>query len=372
MKKIAIITLHRVRNYGSVLQTYATQKVLSDLNTDPVIIDYYRKDQKKEDLLDNTINISGVFNRNFLTRIIGKIVLKKTIDNQLRVYSSFLDNNIKLTDKKYYSFNELEENPPVADIYLTGSDQVWNSTWNKGIDKAYFLEFVPKGKRRVAYAASIGKEKLDEEEKEITKEMLEKYEFIGVRESSAKEIINDLGIKKNVEHVLDPTLLLNKKEWEKFEVDIPEKGKDYILVYQLNSRNKEFDRYVKNLSKNKKIKVIRVSNQGYQKIKYGKFKNCPTVEEFISYFINAKYIVTDSFHATAFAINFNKQFVDIFPPKFSKRLQSILDLTGLQDRKIEDFNNFDIIEKKIDYTKVNKIMEDERKKSIEFLKKEIS
>ena len=372
MKKIAVITLHRVRNYGSVLQTYATQKVLSDLNTDPVIIDYYRKDQKDDVLLDNTIKASGVFNKNFLTRMVGKIILKKSINNQLKVYNDFLNKNVKLTKNKYYSLEELKENTPVADIYMTGSDQVWNSSWNKGIDKAYFLDFVPKGKRRVAYSGSFGKEKLDDEEKEITKEMLEKYEYLGVRESSAKEIINDLGIKKNVEHVLDPTLLLDKKEWEKFEIDIPEKEKEYILVYQLNSRNKEFDKYVKNLSKNKNIKVIRVSNQIYQKLKYGKFVNCPSVEEFISYFLNAKYIVTDSFHATAFAINFNKQFVDIFPPKFSKRLQSILDLTGLQDRRITDFNNFDIIEKKIDYKKVNKIMENERKKSIEFLKKEIS
>ena len=79
MKKIAVITLHRVRNYGSVLQTYATQKVLSDLNTDPVIIDYYRKDQKDDVLLENTIKASGVFNKNFLTRIIGKVILKKKL-----------------------------------------------------------------------------------------------------------------------------------------------------------------------------------------------------------------------------------------------------------------------------------------------------
>lgn len=370
MKKIDVITLHRVKNYGSALQTYATQKIIKRLGYDCEIIDYYRKGQKESEVLEYAINGSHIFKKNMITRQMGKIFLGASIKKQIKIYNDFYSKNVKLTKKKYYSLEELKNDVPEADVYCTGSDQVWNSDWNKGIDKAFFLDFVPNGKRKVAYAASFGKEQLDNFEIDETKQLLSKYDCIGVRESSAKRIIEDLNISKKVEHVLDPTLLCSKEDWMELKVDIPHKDK-YILVYQLNSRNKKFDRYVKELSKYKKLPIIRVSNVGYQKYKYGKFVNCPTVEEFISYFINASYIVTDSFHATAYAINLNKQFIDIFPPKFGTRLQSILDLTNLQSRKVIDFNNFELIDEKIDYAKVNEILESEREKSLNFLKNAI-
>ena len=366
--KVALITLHNVKNYGSALQTYATQTILEKLNCEVKVINYYRKDLIENNLLETRINSSKVFSKNCITKVIGRLFLKSSIKKQSEKFNDFLNKYIHLT-KKYFSNEELKSDLPIADIYCTGSDQVWNSDWNNGIEKTFFLDFVPDDKKRISYASSFGKEKLNEEEKAITKEMLEKYQYISVREKSAKKIIEDLGIK-NVEHVLDPTLLLNKNEWEELKVDIKHKEK-YILVYQLNTKNPEFDKYVKNLSKYKKIPIVRVSNVSYQRYKYGKFVNCPTVEEFISYFLNAEYIVTDSFHATAYAINFNKKFLCIFPKKFSTRLQSILDLTGLQERRVLDFNKLDIIDNQIDYEKVNRIIDDERLKSINYLKKAI-
>ena len=142
----------------------------------------------------------------------------------------------------------------------------------------------------------------------------------------------------------------------------------YILVYQLNSNNPQFDKYVKKLSKKKKMPVIRISVVNYQILKYGKLAFCPSVNEFLSYFDKAEYIITDSFHATGFSINFNKKFICIFPEKFSTRLQNILDLTGLQERQVKDCEDYSIIDKEIDYKRVNKIIENERKKSIDFLR----
>lgn len=365
--KVGLITLHNVKNYGSVLQTYATQKLFRDLGCEVDVINYSRKELMDENLLENRINTSRIFSQNFITRMIGKILLGNSVKKQCKVFNEFLNKNINLT-KRYNSFEELVENVPEADIYCTGSDQVWNSDWNKGIQKAFFLEFV-QDKPKISYAASFGKSELDQEEIEITKEMLKKYDHISAREKSAVKIIHDLGIKE-VEHVLDPTLMLNKEEWSKLKTDIKHKGK-YILVYQLNTKNPEFDQYVKKLSRIKKIPVIRVSNVIYQAFKYGKFVYCPTVNEFLTYFLNAEYIVTDSFHATGFSINFNKKFVSIFPKKFSTRLQSILELTGLENRRVQDFNNFSIIDKEIDYQKVNEIIEKERKKSMDYLKNAI-
>ena len=366
--KIGLITLHNVKNYGSVLQTYASQKIFKNLGFDVEVINYSRKDLIDEKLLENRLNSSKVFNRNFATRFVGKILLKKSITKQCKIFNDFLDKNINLT-KRYNSYEALLEDFPQADIYCTGSDQVWNSDWNQGIEKAFFLDFVPDNKKRISYAASFGKEKLDESEIEITQKMLKKYSNISVREKSAVKIVNDLGIN-NVEHVLDPTLMLDQTQWSELKCDIKHKEK-YILVYQLNTKNPEFDEYVKKLSIKKKMPIIRVSNVIYQTFKYGKFVYCPNVNEFLSYFLNAEYIVTDSFHATAYSINFNKKFVCIFPKKFSTRLQSILQLTGLEERKVSDFNDFGIIDKEIDYTKVNKIINQERQKSMIYLQKAV-
>ena len=367
--KVDVITLHNVKNYGSALQTYATQKTLENLGCEVEIINYYRKDLIEEKLVENRINGSNIFSKNVITRFVGKLFLKPSVEKQCKKFKDFFDGNINLTKQKYYSNEELKENLPIADVYCTGSDQVWNSDWNRGIEKAFFLDFVPQDKKKIAYAASFGKDKLNENEIDITREMLSKYKYISVREKSAKEIIENLGIN-NVEHVLDPTLLLTKTEWENLKVDIKHKMK-YILVYQLNTKNPEFDKYVMKLSKYKKMPIIRVSNVSYQRLKYGKFVNCPGVKEFISYFLNAEYVVTDSFHATAYAINFNKKFLSIFPKKFSTRLQSILDLTQLQERRVTDFNDFSLIDKEIDFDKVNKIIDKEREKSIKYLKKAI-
>lgn len=365
--KVDLITLHNVKNYGSVLQTYATQTILEKLGCEVEVINYSRKDLIDDNIVENRVNSSKIFSKNKLMKIIGKAFVGFSVKKQIKVFNEFLDDNIKLT-KRYNSFEELLSDVPQADLYCTGSDQVWNSDWNNGIEKAFFLDFV-KDKPKISYAASFGKNELDKDEIDITREMLKEYKNISVRESSAVKIINELGIQ-NVEHVLDPTLMLNKNEWGNLKSDIKHKGK-YILVYQLNTRNPKFDKYVEKLSKQKKMPVIRLSNVIYQAFKYGKFAYCPNVNQFLTYFLNAEYIVTDSFHATGFSINFNKKFVSIFPEKFSTRLQSILDLTGLQERKVVDFNDFSIIDNDIDWEKVNDIIGKEREKSMTFLKNAI-
>lgn len=370
--KIDLITLHNVKNYGSALQTYASQIILNNIENvnDVEIINYSRKDLKDDNLVNTRITESKIWSKNFITKFIGKVLLGNSIKKQCKIFNNFLDKNINLT-RKYDNYDDLKENPPIADIYISGSDQVWNSDWNKGIEKAFFLDFVPDGKKRIAYSSSFGKDKLDKSEVNITKELLSKYDQIAVREASAVQIINDLNINKEVEHVLDPTLLLNKEDWSKLEVPIKIKGK-YILVYQLNTKNPEFDTYVKKLSKYKKMPIIRISNVIYQAFKYGKFDYCPTVNEFVSYFLNAEYIVTDSFHATAFSINFNKKFLSVFPKKFSTRLQSILDLSGLQERKVIDFEDFSILDKEINWNRVNKVINNEREKSLKYLNNAIN
>ena len=362
--KIEVITLHNVRNYGSALQTYATQKVLKEKGNDVEFIDYYRNDIIEKNLLNRWINNSSFFSKNIITKITGRILLGKSIKKQSKVFNAFLGKYINVTPQKYYSNDEIKSNLPKADAYCTGSDQVWNGEWNQGLELPYFLDFLPEDANRFAYAASFGRKDISEEELNQMKPLLKKYKAISVRESSGVALLERMEINDS-KHVLDPTLLLNKNEWN--ELSVPIKYKKYILVYQLNTKNKEFDNYVKNAAKYYKLPVIRVSNVIYQKFKYGKLVLCPTVQEFLSYFLNAEYVITDSFHGTAFSINLNKKFVSIFPNKFSERLSSILKLTSLEDRQITDFNNYEILSKTIDYDRVNKVLEDERNKSKSYI-----
>lgn len=280
----------------------------------------------------------------------------------------FLKKNINLTQKSYYSHDELLAEIPKADIYVTGSDQVWNSIWNNGIEKPYFLEYAPEGKRRIAFAASIGKSAWDEDEKEITREMLKKYSYISMREKSGVELLKELGIESTF--ILDPTLMLNKEKWKEIEKPIKQ-SKPFLLIYQLNP-NTEMDKYAVELAKKNNWEIIRISYGYSGRQEAGKCFVCPPVEELLWCWDNAACVLTDSFHATAFSLNLGTDFISVLPNRFGTRLTSILELTGTEHRCLKDFSDFDIVNKKIDHGKVQEILQEERKKGMEFLKKALS
>lgn len=367
--KIDIITRHAIANYGSILQAYATEKMLDKLNIENEIIDYVRVEENSKNLVKTYMKNSKKWNRNFITRFIYKIIQKPNLDIMNNKFAKYRKKYLKLTSKQYKNKNELMEDLPQADIYCTGSDQVWGQIANDDYDENYFLEFVPNDKRCIAYSASFGKNKLSENLKIKLPKLMEKYSDIMVRELSAVKILNASGID-NVKLVLDPTLLLSKEEWkENLKIKNNEK-EQYILTYQLH-HNKEFDKYLKKLAKATNLKVVRLSSSIYYKFKYGKFVYLPDLEQFLTYFKNAKYVVTDSFHGTVFSIIFNKQVIDILPGKTRTRIESILKLFGMEDRIVNDYNDMSIINKEIDYKKVNDILDKERKKSIEYLRKAI-
>ena len=136
---------------------------------------------------------------------IGSIILKE------KTFGRFVKDKLNLTSK-YITADELQNNPPEADLYVTGSDQTWNSKYNEGIDRGFFLDFIPESTRRIAFVSSFGKTNLDNYEIDETKRLLRKYERISVREDSAVHIIENLGIDRPVQ-LIDPTLMLNKNEW---------------------------------------------------------------------------------------------------------------------------------------------------------------
>lgn len=363
MAKISLITLHSVQNYGSALQTFATQCLFERLGLETEVVDYVRENNMRENLVDTGLRNSRFWNKNVLTRFAFRFLKAKDLQKRYELFDSFLQ-NIHLTSNRYISEADFEENPISADIYCTGSDQTWNSHWNRGILTPFFLSFAQEGKKKIAYAASFGQKELVPEDKEEIKERLSAYDYITVREEEAVTILEDLGI--DAVRVLDPTLMLTGEEWRGLAAERIVNG-GYILVYQLGY-NRSFNRMAKKIARYKKLKLIRVGFGNDAYFYGGKVIKNPTVWAFLSLLANASYIITDSFHATCFATNLNVDFFSFLPKRFSGRITDFLSLVGLSERCFSDFEALKkCADKPIDFTEANAIIEVERQRSLDIV-----
>lgn len=367
--KIDFITRHSVPNYGSILQTYSTQKALEKMGYDSEVINYVKEEETDAKVVNTNYNGNGSGLKGRIKKAIYCIVQRPNVAKMNREFKKYRLKYLKQTDLEYHSSKELKENLPEADVYCTGSDQIWGKAGSEEYDATYFLDFVPEGKKCIAYAASFGVDKLPARLDENLTSLIKKYETILVREDSAAQIIKEKGFS-NVKQVVDPTLLLEREEWN--EICEPTKldNKEYILVYQLH-HNKEMEKYIKNLKKHTKLPVYRIHPSLYYGLKPGKFIHLPTPGQFVTYIKNAKYIITDSFHGTVFSLIFNKQFIDILPGKTATRIESILKLVGLEDRILRDNNDYSFLNESIDFENANNILKNERKESIKDLEKAI-
>ena len=239
--KVSIITILDNTNYGTYLQALATGMAVKSLGYEVEIIHYTRPCMTPKG------NSKAIYEDRGFIRWFYRCVLKYSRKSyQLKKLDmDFLKCYLPVTSE-YIGFKSLIANPPQADVYITGSDQVWNSFYNRGIDKSYYLDFVPKGKKRISYAASIGMPNFPENEVDETKRLLEKYQYITVRELSARKILESLGVASEV--VLDPTLLLDKVAWSEIAERYAFKASEpYLLTYSVEY-GKE-DSYIKHYAK---------------------------------------------------------------------------------------------------------------------------
>lgn len=364
--KIDIITRHSVPNYGSLLQSYATQKAIEKLGHESEIINYTRYEERYENLAKSLVK-GKKWDKNAVLRLIYKLIQTPNYSRMYKKFAEYRKGFLNETKLEYGNIQELEQNIPEADVYCSGSDQIWGKIGTENYDEAYFLEFA-KEKKCIAYASSFGKTELNEELEQNLERLLRKYKRILVREDSAEKLLQDREFN-NVKQVLDPTLLLSRQEWcelaKKSEKELPEK---YILIYQLHD-NKEFDKYAKMFAKSRNLKLLRISPSLYHFTRSGKLVYLPTQFEFLRYFENAEYILTDSFHATVFSIIFNKQFLDILPSnKTGTRIESILRLFEIDTRILSNYEDMTLIDKNIVWDNVNKRLEEERMKSMNLLR----
>lgn len=362
--KISVITRHAIINYGSILQALATQSVIEKIGHECEIINYIRDDESYKKLERTILKCKPEWNKNILKRM---MYLFFRVPETILAGKRFEKERMRLLklSRLYTDSDELQADPPPADVYITGSDQVWGPMTAGDYDCSYCLSFTVDNAKRISYAASFGHTDMTSELEEYFKKHLSRYAGISVREESAVKILADMGIA--AQQVIDPTLLIDSKEWMKY-ADMNIKGK-YVLVYQLHNDPK-LGIYAQKTAKEKGLPLIRISASLHQISRRGKFIWCPDISKFLGYIKNAEYLVTDSFHGTAFAINFNTQFIEVLPNnKTGTRNISILKLTELEDRIVTDFDDFSCINRQIDFQRVNRIIETERERSLKILKR---
>lgn len=362
MKKIAFITMQCIRNYGSVLQTYATQKFFEKCGYSAKAIDYFRKDSAgPKASVKAYLENNQKWNKNFLTRKIFKMWKYPVHKLQFQVFGDFLEKNVSLSPWRYFSEEELENNVPFADYFCVGSDQMWNPEYNHGIEEPYFLSFVSDKSKCFTFSTSIGKEQLFKDELENIISRIKDFRGISVREKSAKDMLEAEGLC-NVRHIIDPTLLLTAEEWEELAAPREIEGK-YLLVYQLN-KNRGFDAFAVEFAKKNGLDLYRINLTPENMALPGKSLYLPSPERFLSAVLNASYVLTDSFHGTSFCLNFHKNFAVIPPEYYSGRISDILDIFDLQDRIIDKEKDF---EHEVNYENFDQKILSERKKARDFV-----
>lgn len=355
--KVAIITFHCSYNYGSALQAFALRTLLIKKKYEVNIIDFiYKKDFEQYRLFRMNTYLKNP------KSFVGDIIFFKKNYKRKCSFETFAKKYFNLTRKKYYNYEDMRELNDKFDIFICGSDQIWNLDCTQGVEPAYFLNFVNKDKLKIAYAPSLAHIKFAKNYDEDLKKAIKDIDYISVREESTLPLIQSL-TEKRVNVVLDPTLLLDRKDYELI-INQKKQRDEYIFVYMLEY-NDELVRYCNKFSNERKIKVIYIANNKFSGIKgYNAFGIGP--DKFLKYIKEAKYIVTNSFHATVFSIIFNKMFVTFTTKHSSSRMVDLLDKLGISDRIYnEKFN----IDKDIDYDKVQEKLIDMRKSSLEYLSK---
>lgn len=371
--KIGIITIHKSPSYGACLQSFALWKYISSEGVDCEIIDLHRPthiDFKKSDRFLPMRQEHLTFKVKVLTELFklkDRLLAKVHLSPLEKKYNQF-NEEIKYS-KVYKGVDELYANPPSYDLYVTGSDQVWNPQQAYCIEP-YFLTFVNNGGKKISYAASIGLKDLLSEEKEKFAQWLESYDAIGVREKSAQELLTSF-MNKPTTLVLDPTFLLDKESWQK-EAVFPTVEKPYILLFSLFTPPNILN-FAKRIAKESNKQLIVLAPNKKEVIEGGLLVNDAGPREFLGYFCQADMVITDSFHGTVFSMIMEAgNFFSYIAPnnRRGSRIVDLLSLFQLEDHLLSPELKETAIElqsHQIDLSILKERIKEERAKSISFL-----
>lgn len=350
--KISLLTLHsQNNNFGSVLQAYSLYSYLQESGHDVTVLNY------RPYYSNGAVNI--------------KMLFKKTITNVM-----FLQNYIKRSKKfneilnrekttvKYNSYEQLKNAYLKYDLYMIGSDQVWNPNYLCGKDQAYTFQFVT-GKNKMSYAASIGTSELSEEQFCKIVDNIKDFTYASLRENASAVAMQKAG-RKDAEYVLDPVFLHDKAYYRQMGEKPQMKG--YILAYIIH-KDPFIAEVVSTVAKKLNKKVVQIGGFA-SKCDYDFFDRSAGPRDFLGLIDNADLVITSSFHGLAFSHIFEKQFLVVMPHNNTLRLENILESFGTSCRVVKSINDIDdILSKKTDYQAVNEKINALRDKSCRFLNK---
>lgn len=354
---LGIITFQDTTNYGAMLQTYALQMKLFQLGVDNLIINY-----RNDTLYKNERPISLRDQKN-LYGVIKYFLLHSDQNKRYNNFNEFYKKHIKST-QKVYTKDTIRLTNDLFDSFIVGSDQVWNLDLT-GSDYNYLLKFVNNDKSVMSYASSLGGFIISNDNINEYSSCLKSFKKLLVREKEGLEEINKK-LKLNGKVVLDPTLLLDAREWDNLvskKLDITE---DYILVYFID-RTKENFEYIRKFARKEKCKVIYLHN--YLKKEHGMINNrIYGPSEFLYLIKNAKYVFTGSFHGLCFSLNYGKKlYLTVSPAKAREgRLLNLLDILEIDTESIQECNTIKYVTTANDI--IQKKLMKERLQSIQYLK----
>ena len=340
-------------NYGQLLQCYALQKYLRDLGHEAFLIRYFPDTDIPHQPTPIIKRIYKAFNPKKLYNFIKVKIQRKKRENERqkndRQFECFRQKYIVQTPIQYSTLKELQDTPPQADVYIVGSDQVWNYYCQfKNTLHAYFLDFGAENTKRISYAASWGRSSIsDDEISEITP-LLKRFDYVSVREENGIELCKKCGYNTS-EWVPDPTFLLLATTYRNLyhENTIRKIGKKYMLLYMLGNECNFAIQAVYDFAEKKNLEVIFVTGNSLTDDCHKQYY--VTIPEWLYLVDNAEFVITNSFHCGVFSVIFHKQF-GIVPLsgkviEMNTRITSLFELCGIENRFITN-NDFSVLDKK--------------------------
>lgn len=366
--KIGIMTMQKIKNYGSFLQSYSLKKNIEALGGDVEFVDY---------VVEPCLNIQVDSNKKLKKDIIG--VIRRRLGIYKKNEKLFLE--MKKFKQRYddeffgilYGTGKFDNYLPELDALVIGSDEVFNCL-QKNPNIGYSKQLFGKdnnAKLLISYAASFGNTTLDGLKKyniaDEIKDLLSKFDAISVRDNNSKEIVNSLLGTEPVMHV-DPVFLYDYQEIDRYDIKL----KDYIVVYAYNNRIKPNEaEKIKALATKMKKKIVCL----------GEYQNFCDIYipadpfEMLAYIKSADYVISDTFHGTVFSIKLNKKFAVITRNSKNgaygneEKLLCLLKQFNLENRIVNDIDNIEAcMTKEVDYVPINKKIQDEKERSISYLK----
>jgi hypothetical protein len=339
-------------NYGQLLQCYALQKYLRDNGHQPYLIRYkWYSDVIKNPLPIRILKVlNPAFMYKYLKNKINKAKIRKETNDNSRYFDDFRNRYIAQSDEQFTTLKQLRQNPPIADVYVVGSDQVWNFFGNpvrrfRNVIHAYFLDFGTSQTKRASYAASWGVKKISREYIKEISPLLSKFDYVSVREENGIDLCRQCGV--NAKWDADPTLLLSADVYRELYKENPvnkPQGK-YLVLYAVNNNSKIDIQAVYDFAKSKNLEVVYITGNGTVD-KYPKV--FATIPQWLYLIDNAEYVITNSFHCCVFSILFDKQFAALAlngkNAGMNSRLDSLFKRCQIEPRLIIE-NDFSILDK---------------------------